>query len=177
MKLCTVAGAGAAGLGLLSLPAMCHTCLTLPSKSSQPVHLRRHRVTKASADIFLAMGGFALQYRELWPNRTPRDVSGGVGCFLQETGSAFISSARPALWQRLMLDGRCSEFSLGLSVPLGLTPRTQTDPLKQVTGGIPVLGQLCLAPGREGWMLRLFGKAHQMELVLEGSSSGEEVGK
>lgn len=76
-----------------------------------------------------------------------------------------------------MLDGRSSEFSLALFLPLGLTPRTKINPLKQVMAGIPVLGRVYLAPGRGGWMLRLFGKAHQMELVLEGSSSSKEMGK
>lgn len=37
MKLCAVAGAGAGGLGLLSLLALCHTGLTLPSRNSHPV--------------------------------------------------------------------------------------------------------------------------------------------
>lgn len=77
-----------------------------------------------------------------------------------------------------MLDGRSSEFSLELFVPLGLTPRTKINPPEQVMAGIPVLlGHVYLASGRAGWMLRLFGKAHQMELVLEGSGPSKEVGK
>lgn len=74
------------------------------------------------------------------------------------------------------MDDRSSEF-LGTVCTSGFDPEDKINPLKQVMAGIPITGHVYLAPGRAGWMLRLFGNAHQMELVFEGSSSSEELGK
>lgn len=119
--------------------SLCHL------KTVTQSHLRCRWVTKASADMILAMGGFTLQYRELWTNGTPEMSQRVLGAFFRSLKQLQFPKQDQLCGKGLMLDGRSSELSLKPFVPLALTPGPKLIPWSKLWLEFPFWGT-CIWP-------------------------------
>lgn len=112
MKLCAGAGAGTEGLGLLSLLAMCHTWLILPSKNCHQCHLRCHWVTKTSADTVLGNGSFCLSVQGTVAKQDPQRCL--RGCWVLSSGdwSSFNFQSKAKLLCPVSIPWNCLYLSV-----------------------------------------------------------------